>query len=152
GANDDRVEVEAGRGRVPAAVVDAAEQAHDVQRVDTAGPGDAVLPVGREGHVAVAQGTAGAHLGGLLPEQRRPDAELALALEGGRLDVPAADQREVAVEAAQLVLGQVDRVVRVLHPLALGGEQLDQVRLLRQVGCVGPGYRVDHLGGLAQSG
>ena len=63
-----------------------------------AGPGDAVLAVGREGHVVGGHRAAGADLGGLLAQQRGPDAQLALALQGGRLDVPAADQREVAVE------------------------------------------------------
>ncbi len=94
------------------------------------------------------QRAAGADLGGLLAEQRGPDAELALALQRGRLDVPAADQREVAVEAAELVVGDVEGVVGVLDPLALGREQLDQVRLLRKVRGAGPGYGVDHLGGL----
>src|SRR5215211_1030421 len=88
----------------------------------------------------------GADLRGLLAEQRGPDAELALPLQRGGLDVPAADQREVAVEAAQLLVGQVDRVLGVLHPLALGGEQLDQVGLLRQVRGAGPRYGIDHLG------
>ena len=41
---------------------------------------------------------AGADLRGLLAQQRGPDAQLALALQRGRLDVPPADEREVAVE------------------------------------------------------
>ena len=51
GADDDRVEVEVLLVRVPAAVVDAAEEAEQVERVDAAAPGDAVLAVGREGVV-----------------------------------------------------------------------------------------------------
>ena len=85
------------------------------------------------------QRAAGADLRGLLAEQRGPDAELALALQRGRLDVPAADEGEVAVEPAQLVVGDVEGVVGVLDPLALGREQLDEVRLLRQVRRAGPG-------------
>ena len=54
GADDDRVEVEVLLVRVPAAVVHAAEQAQQVERVDAAAPGDAVLAVGREGVVVVA--------------------------------------------------------------------------------------------------
>ena len=77
------------------------------------------------------QRAAGADLRGLLAEQRGPDAQLALPLQRGRLDVPPADEREVAVEPAQLVVADVERVVGVLDALALGREQLDQVRLLR---------------------
>src|SRR3954469_3771071 len=150
GADDHGVQVEPGGDRVPAAVVDAAEEADHVQRVHPAGPGDAVLPVGREGHVCGLERAAGADLRRLLAQQRGPDAELTLPLQRGGLDVPAADEGQVAVEAAQLVVGQLDRVLRVLDPLALGGEQLDQLRLGGQVGRTGPRYRVDHLGGLVQ--
>ena len=88
-ADHDRVEVELVVVRVPAALVDAAEQAEQVERVDAAAPGDAVLAVGREGEVLVAQRAAGADLGGLLAEQAGPDAELALPLQRGRLGVDA---------------------------------------------------------------
>ncbi len=104
GADDDRVEVEVLLVRVPAAVVDAAEHAEQVDRVDAAAPGDAVLAVGREGVVLGAQRAAGADLGGLLAEQAGPQAELALALERGGLGVEAADEDEVAVEPAQLLV------------------------------------------------
>ena len=106
GADDDRVEVEVLLVRVPAAVVDAAEQAEQVERVDPAAPGDAVLAVGREGVVLRAQRAAGADLGRLLAEQAGPDAELALALQRGGLGVDAADEDEVAVEAAQVLVGR----------------------------------------------
>ena len=102
-ADDDRVEVEVLLVGVPAAVVDAAEQAEQVERVDAAAPGDAVLAVGREGVVLGAQGATGADLRGLLAEQAGPQAELALALEGGGLGVDAADEDEVAVEPAQVL-------------------------------------------------
>ena len=52
--------------------------------------------------------------------------------------------------AAQLVVADVERVVGVLDALALGREQLDEVRLLREVGGGRPGYGVDHLGRLVQ--
>ena len=100
-----------------------------VERVDAAAPGDAVLAVGREGEVVVAQRPAGADLGGLLAEQAGPDAQLALALQGGGLGVEPADQHQVAVQPAQLLVGDVDGVRRVLDPLALGGEQLDELGL-----------------------
>ena len=93
---------------------------------------------------------AGADLRGLLAEQRGPDAQLALALQRRRLDVPPADQREVAVEAAQLVVADVEGVVGVLDALALGREQLDQIRLLREMRSRRPRYGVDHLGRLVQ--
>ncbi len=73
----------------------------------------------------------GADLGRLLAEQAGPQSELALTLEGVALGVEAADEDEVAVEAAQ-VLGREVRdvlvVVGVGDALALGGQQLDHVR------------------------
>jgi two-component system response regulator DevR len=98
GADDDRVEVEVLLVGVPAAVVDPAEHPEQVDRVDAAAPGDAVLAVGREGVVLRAQRAAGADLGGLLPEQAGPQAQLALALQRGGLGVEPPDQHEVAVE------------------------------------------------------
>ena len=46
------------------------------------------------------QRAAGADLGGLLPEQAGPEAQLTLPLQRDRLGVDAADQYEVAVELA----------------------------------------------------
>ena len=105
-ADDDRVEVEVLLVGVPAAVVDPAEHAEQVDRVDAAAPGDAVLAVGREGVVLGTQGAAGADLRGLLAEEAGPQAQLALALERGGLGVEAADEDEVAVEPAQLLVAQ----------------------------------------------
>ena len=105
GADHDRVEPEVVLVGVPGAVVDAAEQAEQVERVDAAAVGDAVLAVGREDVVLRAQGAAGADLRGLLAEQLGPDAELAVALQRGGLGVDAAGEDHVAVEAAQLGLG-----------------------------------------------
>ena len=127
GADDDRVEAEVVLGRVPVAVVDAAEQAEQLERVEAAAPGDAVLAVGREDEVLRAQRAAGADLGGLLAEQLGPDAELAVALQRGGLGVDAADQDHVAVEAAQLVRGEVPVELGVVDPLALRRQQLDQL-------------------------
>ena len=126
-ADHDRVEVEAVVDRVPAALVDAAEQAEQVQRVDAAAPGDAVLAVGGEGEVLLAHGPAGADLRRLLAEQAGPDAELALALQRGGLGVDAAGHHQVAVEALDGVVVEVEGEVRVLDALALGRQQLDQV-------------------------
>ncbi len=105
----------------------------------SAAPGDTVLAVGREDVVVVASGPAGADLGGLLAEQRGPQAQLALALEGGGLGVEAAGQHHVPVQAAQVVGGEVDvRVVGgVLDALALGGQQLDEVRIGARPGRLG---------------
>ena len=106
-----------------------------------------MLAVGGEGHVPRPQRAAGADLGRLLAEQRGPDAQLALALQGGRLDVDPADQDQVAVEAAELLGRDVQRVVGVLDPLALGGEELDELpgaRLPGQAQRIGPGSGCDH--------
>ena len=53
------------------------------------------------------EGAGGADLRGLLAEQRRPQAELALALQGGGLGVDAADDDHVLVEGEQLVVADV---------------------------------------------
>ena len=114
--------------RVPGALVDAAEQAEQVERVDAAAVGDAVLAVGREDVVLRAQRAAGADLGGLLAEQLGPDAELAVALERGGLGVDAPREDHVAVEAAQLLGGEVVVELVVVDPLTLRGQQLDELR------------------------
>ena len=132
-ADDDRVDVELELVRVPAALVDAAEQAERHDRVDAAAVEDAVLAVGRERHVLRPQRAAGADLRGLLAQQAGPDAQLALALQRGGLGVELADGDQVAVEPAVLVVGEVDAVDRAvgaghrLDPLTVGGEQLDKL-------------------------
>ncbi len=83
-------------------MVDAAEEPEQVERVDTAAVGDAVLAVGREHVVLGKQRAPRADLGGFLSEQLGPDAELAVALQGGGLGVDPPGQDHVAVEAAQL--------------------------------------------------
>ena len=127
-ADDDRVHVELELVRVPAALVDPAEQAERHDRVDAAAVEHAVLAVGRERHVLRAQRPAGADLGGLLAEQARPDAQLALALQRGGLGVQLPDDDQVAVEVAVFLVGEVDRVVGVFDPVAIGGEQLHELR------------------------
>ena len=127
GADDDRVEAEVVVRGVPVAVVDAAEEAEQLERVEAAAPGDAVLAVGREDEVLRAQRPAGADLGGLLAEELGPDAELAVPLQRGGLGVEATDQHHVAVEAAQLLGGEVEVELPVVDPLALGREELDQL-------------------------
>ena len=135
-ADHDRVEREVAVVGVPAALVDAAEQAEQAQRVDVAAPGDAVLAVGREDEVLLAERAAGADLRGLLAEQLGPDAELAVPLERGGLGVDATGEHHVAVEALDRLVVEVAGEVGVLDPLALGGQQLDQ--LGAAVGGVGP--------------
>ena len=136
-ADHDRVERELLLVRVPPAVAGAAEQAEQLDRVDLPAPRDAVLAVGREGEVLRPQRPARADLRRLLAEQRRPDAELALPLQRGGLDVDAADQDEVAVEVAVLLVGQVDVVVGVVQSLALRGEQLHERGACRGAGVSG---------------
>jgi hypothetical protein len=127
-ADHDRVEAEVAVVRVPAALVDAAEQAEQPERVDVAAPGDAVLAVGREDEVLRGQRTAGADLRGLLPEQLGPDPELAVPLERGGLGVDATGEHHVAVEALDRLVVEVEGEVGVLHTLALGRQQLHQLR------------------------
>ena len=113
--------------RGPAAVADAAVELEQRDRIDAAAPGHAVLAVGGEHHVLRAQRPARADLRGLLPEQRGPDAELALALQGDRLGVDPADQDQVPVHGPDVGGGQVERIIGMLDALALRGEQLDEL-------------------------
>src|SRR5580692_2128147 len=124
-ADDDRVEVELMLLRVPAAVVDAAEELEQAERVEATAPGHAVLPVGRERHVPRGQRAAGPDLRGLLAEQGRPQAKLALALERDCLGVDSADKHHVAVHALDVYVAE--RVLGVIDPLALGGKKLDSL-------------------------
>ena len=106
-----------------------------------AAPGDAVLAVGREGHVLGLQRPAGADLRGLLAEQRHPDAQLALPLQRVGLPVEPADQHHVAVEGLQgrhVDVGDVAVEARVADPLTLRRQQLDQVGAAL-VGALQPG-------------
>jgi len=61
-----------------------------------------VLAVRGEEGVLRAGGAGGAHLGGLLTAARRPQGELALALQVRRLLVDRADDDHVAVELLEL--------------------------------------------------
>ena len=83
---------------------------------------------------------AGPDLGGFLPEQRGPDAELALALQGDRLGVDPADQHQVPVQVPDVGGGQVQRVVGMVDPLTLRGKQLDEPARLVWIGCLAGGW------------
>ena len=112
---------------VPVAVVDPPEEAQQLERVEPAAPGDAVLAVGRKDEVLGSQSPAGADLGRLLTQQLRPDAELTVSLQRGGLGVEAPDQDHVAEEPAQLLLAEVEVERVVVHPLALRRQQLHEL-------------------------
>jgi hypothetical protein len=84
-----------------------------------------VLAVRRERHVLGRHGSSRPDLRGLLAQQRHPDPELALALQGVALAVEPAHEDQVAVEVAQrahVEVGGVGVEAGVGHPLALGRE------------------------------
>ena len=85
-ADHDRVEVEVLLVRVPAAVVDPAEQAEQVERVDAAAPGDPVLAVGREGVV--------------LGRRARPEPTWAASWPSRLAQIPSSPWRCSAVASA----------------------------------------------------
>ena len=85
-----------GVGRVPAAVRRAAQQPDDADRVDAADHADDVLAVGREEVVLRPGGVGRADLGALLAVARHPEAQLALALQVGGLDVEARGRRTMS--------------------------------------------------------
>ena len=115
------------RLRIPPAEVHAAEELEQALGFDAATPRDSVLAVGRERHVVGVQGATRSDLGRFLSQQGSPDSQLALPLKRGCLGVEAANEGQVAVEAAQFVFGDLERVVGVLESLPLGGQQLHQV-------------------------
>ncbi|BDZ62465.1 hypothetical protein GCM10025873_22560 [Demequina sediminis] len=125
GANHQRVKVEAVGRRVPRAVLEAAEQAQDLGQVDAAHERHAVLAVGRENEVGGTQRVARADLCGLLTQRLHPQAQLALTLQAGGLEVEAAQHRHVVPHRAQ-GLGVEVRGVRgevgVLDALTRVGE------------------------------
>ena len=87
--------------RVPARERGAAPHPQQVQRGDAAQQGHAVLAVGREDEVVRAQRDGGAHLGGLLAQQRGPQGQLALTLQVRGLDVEAPDHGHLAVQRGE---------------------------------------------------
>ena len=113
-------------GRVPAAELDTTNPAEQVGGLHAAAPGHAVVAVGAEGEVLGTHGAAGADLGGLLAEGRRPQPDLAVTLEGEGLGVDATGEHEIAVEAADRRVVAVVVELGVLDALAVGREQLDE--------------------------
>jgi len=108
-------------GGVPAAVRGAAHHLEDVDGIDAADPGDGVLAVRREQGVLRAGGARGSDLSRLLPAARRPQGELALALQVGRLRVDRADHDHVSVELLELGVGQRVDERQVALGLGRGG-------------------------------
>jgi hypothetical protein len=128
-ADDERVQVEVVRRGVPAAVVDATEQAQQVREVDTARVRDPVLAIGREHVVLGGERPAGADLGGFLAQALRPQTELALPLQRGGLGVEGPHEHHVAVHPAQGVgveVGDERAIHGMLEAHARWREQLDE--------------------------
>ncbi len=71
-----------------------------------------------------------AHLGGLLPDQRGPQAQLAVPLEGGGLGVEAPGEDHVAEVADEVRGGAGELEVVVLDASPVGGQQLHHVLAL----------------------
>ena len=84
---------------------------------------DAVLAVGGKDEVVRSQRPGAADLGRLLAQAGRPDAELALALEVVALDVDAPHHHQLAVQVAEVLVGQVDLVGVVLEERPVLAEQ-----------------------------
>ena len=107
-----------------------APDAHEVGQARAAAVRDAVLAVAREDEVVGAQRAGRADLRGLLAEQRRPQPELALALQRGRLGVDAAHDDHVLVEGQQLLgadVGDQGVEARIRHARAVRRQKLDKV-------------------------
>ncbi len=115
--------------------VSATKQREQPYRVDTATPGHPVFAVRGEDEVVVVQSPARTDLGCFLPQQRRPQPELTLSLQGVRLGVEAAHQHHVAEEPAQFLPGHLHVDLVVVPPFPLGREQLQQLGHVMRVPC-----------------
>jgi hypothetical protein len=153
GADDDGGRRHAVLERVPARVAGAAPDPHEVGERDAAAVGDGVLAVAREDEVVVPQRAGGADLRGLLAQQRRPQAELALPLQGRGLDVDPPADHHVLVQRGELLRVDVGHPGReilrgggetVLDPFPGGGEELHRRGDRRE----GVGWSVVQVGGL----
>ncbi len=108
-------------GRVPRAVLVAAERAQDLRQVDAALQRNPVLSVAGEHVVGVAQHARRADLGRLLAERGNPQTQLALTLKAGGFVVEGPREHHVAPESAQVLSRDVLREGRepgVLDALA----------------------------------
>ena len=102
----------------------------DVLGFDAAAVGDAVVAVAGEDEVVVAEGAGRADLGGFLAQQRRPEGEFTLALQGGGLGVDPADDHHVFVERAELFVADVlDPGIELgmAYAFTPGGDELDEI-------------------------
>src|ERR671913_64290 len=124
GADGDRVKGQLVALGVPAGQVGPAVEAEDRQHLH-AGPDvdDAVLAVGGEHKVVRPERPGAADLGRLLAKAGRPDAELALTLKVVALDVDAPHHHQLAVQVAEVLVGQVDLVGVVLEERPVLAEQ-----------------------------
>ena len=127
GADDDGEDAESDTAGIPTRVAGASVEVQELDRVDPAHMEDAQLAVRRESVVAGTHRMGGTDLDALLPQDRTPQAKLAGALQGCRLHVRAPGEDDVAVERAQQVGVDLDRVVRMRLVVALGREQADDV-------------------------
>jgi hypothetical protein len=89
-----------------------------------------VLAVRAEGEVLGAKRASGPDLGGFLAEGGWPQADLAVALEGVGLDVDAAREDEVSVEAADRCVVAIEMELGMLDALSAGREQLDERKVV----------------------
>jgi hypothetical protein len=102
-ADHEGVEVEVVVRGVPATVADAPEHGEQGERIEFPAQGDRVVAVAGEHEVVVVQGAGRSDLGGLLAEQRGPQAQLPLPLERDPLAVDPPCAHHVPVETAQFL-------------------------------------------------
>ena len=127
---------------VPARMGGSSPEPEHVGRVHVTAVGDRVLAVTGEDEVLGIERPRRADLRGLLTEQRRPQAELSLALQSGCLGVDAPHHHQVLVEAQQRVhvdVGDEVGVLGVLESLARRADQLDQIVVVDHRGLHSPG-------------
>ncbi len=117
--------------RIPAGVRHTAPQPGEQRGVHAAAVGHPRLAVAAEHIIVAVQGAGRADLRGFLAEQWWPQAELALALQCGRLDVDTPDDHQVLVQSAQLVradIGDQRGMLAIEYPAPVGLDQLYRIR------------------------
>ncbi len=130
GADDDLRRRHVDRVRIPAGGGRSAPHTHEVGEVGAAAVGDAVLAIAGEDEVIAAESPARTDLRGLLAEKGRPQAQLALALQCGRLGVDSADDHHVLVQREKLLVADVGHprvVARIGETGPVGSQELNGV-------------------------
>ena len=86
-----------------------------------------MLAIGGDDLISIGDRLGRTDLRRLLAQGRRPQAEFALALQGGRLGVEPAGEHHVAQAGGDIGIGTGELEVGVIDAVPRGIEQLDEI-------------------------